>query len=420
MPWKDQRVMNQKIEFVEKASQRGAKIAALCREYGISREAGYKWLKRFREHGYDGLNELSRRPLSAPLSTGEEIVVALLEAKEKYPTYGPDKIRTIVGRKFPDMPSRATVARILRRLGLISARKRRRAVSAVTSVPVIRATRSNEVWTIDFKGYWRTLDAGKCNPLTVRDAYSRFILCVQTLEQSSFALVKKEMTKLFLRYGVPKSIHCDNGTPFIAVRARGGISKLTAWWIGLGIQVIRSRPGCPQDNGGHERMHKDIAIQVEAHRAETVVAEQRALAKFQQEYNHVRPHDALNGKTPGEVYKPSPLTRLPRKVFIYPQNWISLSVTRKGMFRMNGDNYFLGEGLAGQICALEPKGGTLYHAWFGNYSLGDIEIWPDNNRLIELASTKPAPGKKQRPHLPDKHRKPSNPGQRTPIKQEAA
>ena len=328
-------------------------MAVLCREYGISREAGYKWLKRFQEQGYDGLNELSRRPLSAPLSTGEEIVVALLEAKEKFPTFGPDKIRTIVGRKFSDMPSRATVTRILKRLGLVTARKRRRALSAVTTVPVIRAMRSNEVWTIDFKGYWRTLDNGKCNPLTVRDAFSRFILCIQSLEHSSFSLVKKEMTKLFLKYGLPKRIHCDNGTPFIAVRARGGISKLTAWWISLGIEVIRSRPGCPQDNGSHERMHKDVAIQVEAHPSETVVAEQRALSKFQHEYNHIRPHDALKSKTPAEVYKPSPLTHLPRKVFIYPQAWLPLSVNPKGLFRMNGENYYIGEGLAGQIIALD-------------------------------------------------------------------
>src|SRR5688572_13765172 len=174
MPWKEHRLMGLKIEFVEKATAAGAKIAPLCREYGISRETGHKWVKRYREEGYDGLEERSRRPASAPLGTAEDMVLAVLSEREKHPRWGPKKVADALRRRFGDVtPSRSTIARILKRFGMVRRRRRRATLSIVERAPTVTAAAPNDIWTVDFKGWWRTGDGQRCEPLTVRDAHSR-------------------------------------------------------------------------------------------------------------------------------------------------------------------------------------------------------------------------------------------------------
>src|SRR5215475_7595506 len=292
MPWKEHRVMSSKIAFVDEAKKPNANIAELCRVHGISRQTGYKWLKRFRSRGYAGLEEASRRPKSTPLATGEEIVAALLTARVKRPRWGPRKLARILRREFGDAtPSERTVARILERFGQVRHRRQRRGLSVVERAPQVSAQASNDVWTIDFKGWWRATDGGRCDPLTVRDAYSRFVLAIALLPRASGDEVRRVLARLFRRYGIPKAIQCDNGSPFVSTRSLAGLTKLSAWWISLGIRIVRSRPGCPQDNGGHERMHRDLRADVQLTPGASLAAEQRACDRWRQEFNHVRPHE---------------------------------------------------------------------------------------------------------------------------------
>jgi transposase InsO family protein len=383
MPWKEHRIMSSKIAFIEQASKAGANVAALCRQHGISRQTGHKWLKRFREVGYEGLEELSRRPRSSPLATGEEVIAALLAARAKHPRWGARKLARLLGREFGELaPSERTVARVLDRFGQIHRRRKQRGLSIVERAPEVKAEASNDVWTIDFKGWWRATDGARCNPLTVRDALSRFVLAVVLVPQSTAEQVRPILERLFRRYGVPKAIQCDNGSPFICVRAAAGLTKLSAWWVSLGIRIVRSRLGCPQDNGGHERMHLDIANELQVLPEASLALQQRAADRWRQEFNHVRPHDALDGQTPSDVYRPSP-ARLKVRVPVYPMGWLTKKVKKDGTV---GHGHFLSTAIAGQLVGLQPIGGLRYRAWFHDVDLGAIEMTPSIPVLSRLAS----------------------------------
>ena len=380
--------MSLKMEFVKRASRPGARMAALCREYGISRETGYKWLKRFKRLGPDGLEELSRRPKGMPLATAEALVEAVLEIRESYPRRGPKKLRVMLERKFgAQTPSVATIARILRRFGKVRQRCRFRRLSLVERAPDVRAEACNEIWTVDFKGWWRTRDGQRCEPLTVRDAFSRYILAIRVMPTQSLVAVRRVFEALFAKHGVPKMIQCDNGTPFINVQARAGLTRLSAWWISLGIQVVRSRLACPQDNGAHERMHRDMRGELQASPAASLKAQQRACDQWRQEFNHVRPHESLGGKTPGEVYRPS--ERRPRVTsWLYPSEWIVRTTDRtNGRIKVKDVGYGVGKALIGQRVALEPLRGLTHRLWFRDVDLGTIELSVPDITIDEVSRT---------------------------------
>jgi transposase InsO family protein len=367
--------MSLRIEFVERA-EKGEKVAALCREFGLSRTTGHKWLKRFKELGHDGLEEESRRPRSTPLATAEDLVMAVLEARDARPRLGPRKLEVVLRRRFGEQtPSARTIARILKRANRVRARRRDRAPNVVHRAPEVQAKHANDVWTVDFKGWWKTLDGERCEPLTVRDAYSRYVLevfvCRPTTEQ-----VRAVFERLFRKHGVPNAIQCDNGTPFVAVRARGGISQLSAWWLSLAIRLVRSRPGCPQDNGGHERMHADIAGDVQSSPAGTVRAEQRRLSRWRQEFNHVRPHDALGGKVPADLYKVEE-RRLPVRVdYVYPAHILPRRVYSDGDMCFRSERLYVGQAFSGLDVGIEVVDALHIRAWFRDVDLGLIETIP--------------------------------------------
>ena len=368
--------MSLKIEFVERAAK-GEKVAALCREFGVSRQAGHKWIKRFKELGYDGLEEQSRRPKTTPLATAEELVIAVLEARDAHPRWGPRKLEPLLRRRFGDQtPSARTIARILKRANKVRERRRRRPPNVVERAPQVQAKAPNDVWTVDFKGWWKSLDGERCEPLTVRDAYSRFVLDI-VICRPTFADVQKVFERLFRKYGVPNAIQCDNGTPFVSVRARGGISRLSAWWMSLGIHLVRSRPGCPQDNGGHERMHADVRGDVQSRPAPTADAEQRRLSRWRQEFNHVRPHDALGGKVPADVYKVAE-PRRPRSIaYVYPAHAYVRRVTSDGHVGFRSDRIFISEALTRHDVGLEVLDAMRVRVWFRDLDLGVFETLPE-------------------------------------------
>lgn len=368
--------MSKKMEFVERAVEPGTKLAPLCREFRISRETGHKWRKRYLQLGVEGLEEESRRPKTSPLSLAEELVAAVLEARDAHPTWGPKKIHQLLRRRFGEKaPSRSTVARMLKRFGRIQHRRARPPLSVVERAPSVCAEKPNDVWTVDFKGWWKSRDGSRCEPLTVRDACSRFVLTLK-LTRTSFAEVKRIFEELFRKHGLPAAIQCDNGTPFVCSRARAGLSQLSAWWVSLGIRLIRSRRGCPQDNGGHERMHRDIAAEIERTPAASVVAQQRILDGWRHEFNHVRPHEALDGKTPAEVFRRSERRYQDPLVACYPPHFVVKAVFRNGAISVDGENYFMSRSLAGYDIGLEQLDELRWRVWFYHLDCGELEVLP--------------------------------------------
>jgi len=376
--------MSLKMELVTRAKA-GESLTALCKEFGISRPTGHKWFKRYKEGGYDGLDEQSRRPKSTPLTKGEDVVMAVLDVREKHPRWGPSKLAPLLRRSLgADAPSERTIARILQRAGKIRQRRTRRELSVIEKAPQVEAKAPNDVWTIDFKGWWRTRDGARIEPLTVRDAFSRYVLLVKLPDKPVLEWVQKELEALFRKYGTPSAMKCDNGEPFVAVHARAGLSSLSAWWTALGIQLVRSRPGCPQDNGAHERMHADLKADVQKVEHDNAASAQRALSKWRQEFNHVRPHAALNQRTPADVYKPqerrAPVVLRPS----YPPDWRRLRVGGKGEVCLRGCRLFISRSLRGYEVGLEPITDLRMRVWFHKLDLGEVKVEPVvTNDVIE-------------------------------------
>jgi putative transposase len=365
--------MGEKLKFIEAAVLPGANVSALCAEHGISRQTGHKWLRRYREHGYLGLVEESRRPRSAA-GTSQEIITAILELRGRRPSWGPVKLALILKTRFgAEAPGRSTIARILKRLGRV---KRRRPVARVWTVegrPHVEVQAPNDLWTIDFKGWWRATRGDRCEPLTVRDGYSRFVLAVRLISSTRGSVVRRILEQLFRKHGVPMAIQCDNGAPWVSTRSRGGLTALSVWLVSLGIRLIRSRVACPQDNGGHERMHRDLS-ELQLHPARTRRGQQKQCDRWTVDFNEVRPHDALGAKTPAEVYrvtdKRQPMPRLPT----YPPGWLTRRVQRGGRICVDGDTVPVGNSLSGQLVGLRHESGLRWRVHFFDVDLGLIEI----------------------------------------------
>ena len=381
--------MSQKLQFIEKASVPGANVSELCREHGISRQTGHKWLRRFREAGYTGLSEQSRRPQSSPLTTGEEVIVRILEWREQRSTWGVDKISKALRRELgSEAPSKNTVARVLTRLGKMRRRRPRVRIWSIDGKPRVEVHGPNDLWTIDFKGWWRAQNRERCEPLTVRDAYSRMVLAVTLVESTRAEEVRAVLTGLFERHGLPTAIQSDNGTPFVCTRGRGGLSRLPVWLLSLGIRVVRSRPGCPQDNGAHERMHRDLA-ELQLSPAKTRRAQQRVCDRWMVDFNEARPHDALGGKTPAEVYRPSERRSLAPLTPSYPPDWMTRRVSSCGTISVDGDHVFVSTALNGQVVGLKKEGVMRWRARFYDLDLGTLEIAPLNVALAPQYAAMP-------------------------------
>src|SRR5277367_457301 len=303
MPWEEMEKMDQRMEFLMKAFET-ENFRALCQEYGISPKTGYKWRQRLLRRGVEGLAEESRRPRRHADQLGEAVVCEVVRLKQAHRHWGPRKIAALYQRGHGAGPSESSVKRILGRAGLTEPRRRRRAEQVGRLAQGRRAQAPNDIWTVDFKGWWKDAAGLRVEPLTVRDEKSRMLLEMRILGDSRTQSVRSCFEELFARYGLPAVIRSDNGAPF-ASQGLWGLSRLSVWWLALGIDLERNRPGCPQDNGAHERMHRDIRCELQAGR---IGRDQAAFDLWRQEYNEARPHEALGLKTPAEVYQKS--TRL--------------------------------------------------------------------------------------------------------------
>ena len=299
MPWATMNQMNVRMKFVLKAKE-SDNFRELCREYGISARVGYKWLKRYEAEGRHGLEDRSRKPRRVP-SLEEEVIFRIIRLKGRHPHWGARKLREVYRRSWGSAPSESSFKRVLSRCGLVEKRRVRAARESGRIASGRRAQAPNEIWSADFKGWWKD-GQGRCTPLTVRDEHSRYILEIRAVEDGTTETIQACFEELFRKYGLPGAIRTDNGVPFASMNGLLGLSRLSAWWLALGIDLERSRPGCPQDNGAHERMHRDLAREVEKERP---IQRQAAFEVWRQEYNEERPHEALGMKTPAEIYRPS-------------------------------------------------------------------------------------------------------------------
>lgn len=372
MPWKEQSVMELRKLFVLKSLEPGANITQLCQEFDISRKTGYKWIKRYKESGFKGLADMSKRPKSCPHKIDLEICLEIIRLKNDHPDWGPKKIHVLLERRHDkqDLPARVTVERILDRAGLVKHIKKRKRHPPVKKKEIIQPLDPNDVWTVDFKGWWLTSLGIRCEPLTIRDEFSKFILLLKSMENTTSEAVKSEFKILFKKYGLPKVIRFDNGQPFACTKAVCRLTRLSVWFISLGIRIDPTNLGSPQDNGGHERMHKDIRDQLE----QRGITDQESFDIWTHEFNWVRPHETLGMKTPSDVYRKSDRVLPEIEIQIdYPPPFLSRIVTPRGLIRYQYKYYFISSSLVGMKVGLKPKANNRLEVWFDYLFLGEID-----------------------------------------------
>jgi putative transposase len=391
MPWTETRVADERTRFVVDCETEDGSMAEVCRRYGISRKTGYKWLARWLCEGPGGLVNRSRAPRCHPNLVSAEQVQAILEERDRR-GWGPKKLRVLLMRRHPEVgwPAISTMEQILKDHGRVAPRKKRRRVPPQTQ-PLAHCTGPNAVWCCDFKGHFLTGEGQRCNPLTISDAFSRYLLRCQGLAKTDGESARPIFECAFREHGLPWAIRSDNGSPF-ASRAVGGLSRLSLWWIKLGIVPERIEPGHPEQNGRHERMHLTLEQATARPPARTARKQQQRFDGFRQEYNYERPHEALGMQTPASLYEPSPRGYPAREPEVaYPDGWPVRKVHVRGGFFWKHQPIFLSEVLAGESVGLEPVDGRYWRVYFGPVWLGAF----DSHRREMLCDR----GVRQRPDL---------------------
>jgi putative transposase len=364
--------MEEKLRFILEYDASEYSMSELCQRYGVARETGYVWLRRYRETGIDGLVERSRAACHHANQTPAEMEQMILELRQAHMRWGPRKLKRVLQRDEPGRrwPASSTIGALLKREGLVVARKKRLHTPPY-SAPLAHANSANRVWCADFKGWFRTADGERIDPLTISDAHSRYLLRCQAVEKTDTTRVQAIFEAAFREYGMPEAIRTDNGAPF-ASPAIAGLSRLAVWWIKLGLVPERIAAGHPEQNGRHERMHRTLKQEVPP--AANRRKQQRALDAFRQEYNQVRPHEALEMRTPAEVYQPAART-FPEQVpeLHYPSSMEVRRVKHRGHFRWNQQDVFLTEVLWGEPVGLLPIDGRRFTIYFGPYPIARFD-----------------------------------------------
>lgn len=365
MPWKEIGIVEKRKQFVEQWLSEEWRMTELCARYGISRQAGYNTVARYRELGWEGMEAQSRAPRRHPNQTEAKLERRIVELRHQHMRWGPRKLKAVLERREPETrwPAVSTLGALLRREGLVIARRKRQRIDPY-SAPFASASEPNSVWCADFKGWARTQDGDRIDPLTLSDACSRYLLRCQTVEKTDGTRVQAIFEAAFREYGLPQAIRTDNGPPF-ASRALCGLSRLSVWLIKLGIVPERIQPGHPQQNGRHERMHLTLKQETMNPMAANRRAQQQRFEQFRREYNQQRPHEALAMQTPAGCYSASP-RRFPARVPEpdYPAHLQVRKVNPAGEIAWRGHRHvFLTETLVGEHVALEP----IDERWFSIY-----------------------------------------------------
>jgi putative transposase len=388
LPWKERKALDEKRSFIEAWKRDEEGLAELCRRYEISRQTGYKWLERYEQEGEDGLKERSRAPLHHPQAMSEKVKQALMSLRSQHPSWGPRKLRAYLQRESPKKvwPVASSIGDLLRREGLAHPRRKRKRTPAYTE-PLKHAEAPNQVWCADFKGWFLTQDGSRCDPLTITDAYSRYLLRCCAVERTDGEHAWAVFEAAFREFGLPQAIRTDNGSPF-ASRAPAGLSQLSMLWLRLGIRHERIEPGKPQQNGRHERMHQTLKKETASPAERNLRQQQKAFLRFQKEYNQDRPHEALGYATPASRYVGSD-RRYPAKLpaLQYPPGAHLRRVSHHGDVKLDGVQMFVSSLLAWEVVGLleveqDPNWLEVYYGplLIGRMSLKTLTLSPIGTR----------------------------------------
>ncbi len=379
MPWKETDPLKERVRFVLawermwNETEGRPNLAALCRAFGISRQTGHKWITRYRDAGHDlrAVDERPRRPRNSPTRVSPQMEDLLIRARKKHPSWGPRKLRSWLKKRFErlELPAASTIGAVLKRNGLTRPRRLRRRTPPHTE-PFSDCAAPNAVWCVDFKGHFRTADGTTVYPLTIMDAFSRYLLRCEALCRPGGMEVWDVFEGAFKEYGLPDAIRSDNGSPFASTGA-GGLSELSVWWVKLGIRPERIDPGHPEQNGRQERMHRTLKQQTAMPPETCLEAQRRAFDRFRKEYNEERPHEALGQDTPGSVYMASS-KRLPKKTpRIEPEFWMDAHrLDSSGRFQWGRSKVLVNSALRGELVELIPIGTYHWEVRYGPVILG--------------------------------------------------
>ena len=391
MPWKEPTLVDQRKEFINAFQAQELSFSALCRYFNISRPTGYKWVVRYMAHGDAGLGDQSKAPYSQPRRTPESVHSRILAARAAHPTWGPKKLHAWLERddSHTAWPAPSTIGEILRREGLTHPRPKRRRTPPFEQ-PLAHAREPNSLWCADFKGWFLCGDGSRCDPLTITDAYSRYLLRCRAVPKTDGTHVRKIFESAFRQYGLPLSIRTDNGAPF-ASTGLAGLSRLAVWWVRLGIRPERIKPGCPEQNGRHERFHLTLKAETASPPRSHLSAQQRSFTEFERVYNHHRPHEALGQQTPGSIYRTS-LRPFPDRLpeLCYPFAATLHRVSSAGHFSWKGHQVYVSVLLENQDVALRELEDDLHEVHFGPLLLGWFEA-----RSATFTPNRPPPRRRE-------------------------
>ena len=372
MPWKQTSALMERARFVRELASGEWTMSELCEHHGISRPTGYKWAGRYEAKGDDGLKELSRAPRGCPHRTSAEIEEAVVLLKKTH-GWGARKLHRLLRKQLSasELPCRSTVFDILKRHGLVKSRRRRQKWQHPGAAP-LHTESPNEVWTIDFKGQFKTRDGVYCYPLTLLDHYSRYLLACRALFNVKTAGARATLEKVFREHGLPAAIRSDNGSPFASTGIHG-LCALNVWWMKLGIIHQRIQPSSPQENGARERMHKTLKARATRPPAASLRGQQWKFDSFQREYNFERPHEALDDEPPASLWVPSPRPYPDRiEPPEYPGHFEVRRVSNAGEFKLGAQHRFLSQALKGDHIGLEPIDDGLWNIVYYNTLLGRL------------------------------------------------
>jgi len=374
MPWKESSVMDERLRFLARLLD-GEPMSQVCQDFGISRKTGYKIFDRYKEHGLEALSDRSRRPVRYANQLPSQIESLIVRLKRDKPHWGARKIRELLIRRLPGdvrLPAKSTIHAVLDRNGLVKRNGPKRNRAAGT--PLSAGTAPNDLWCADFKGEFRLGDGRYCYPLTVTDHASRFLLLCEALESIREDLAITAFERLFRERGLPDAIRSDNGVPFASPNALFNLSKLAVWWLRLGIAIERIKPGHPQQNGRHERMHLTLKKETVRPPGANSLQQQARFDDFVSEFNTERPHEALQMKCPADVYTPSrkPYAGLPD--LTYPFHDRDVHVTACGRICIYRKKINLSTVLAGQRVGIKEVDDGIWIVSFMSYDLGYIDL----------------------------------------------
>jgi len=374
MPWRVTEVSNERMRFVVRL-EAGERMTDLCHEFGISRKTGYKFWNRYREGGPEALGDYSRRPHRHPNRTAEEICELVLRARKERPTWGPKKLRVFLREEHPGVPipAASTIGELLDRAGLVKPRRRRRRCSPTPTDQLTQAQAPNDVWCADFKGQFKTKDGRYCYPITITDQYSRYIIACDARENTRTDGAYATFADVFATYGLPRVLRTDNGTPF-ASSGLAGLTRLSVWWLRLGIRPERIEPGHPEQNGRHERMHLTLKQEATRPPGANLLHQQEKLDVFRCRFNDERPHEALAMKRPAEVYRNSDRSYPDLLAQVeYPLHDRSCRVYDCGCISLNNQRFYVSTALVGERVGLREIEDKRWLLTFLDIDLGVID-----------------------------------------------